>query len=96
MRCKVNDLAVVTNPRRPENYGAIVEVIAPSVVPGLDWLVRSKGRGLMGFPVLGTAHGPELRRGRDCNFRDSQLRPLRPDEGIDESLNWAERPQEIA
>lgn len=96
MRCRVGDLAVVIQSAFQENIGLLVEVMSASVLPYHDWLVSARGSPLTGRPVLGTSVGKEVRTGKTCNVRDDQLRPIRPQEGNDETLTWASLPQEIA
>lgn len=100
-RCKPGDLAVVVAaPYTREMLGRFVIVerqavhgeildgfpIAIGAAAGVVWVVRSAVSGTkMPVTLLNGAVGYALERG----FRDSFLRPIRPNEGEDESLSWS-------
>lgn len=91
MRCRIGDLAVMTQSRLPENIGRVVEVICPGEhETGLPaWVIQS-ARPLRFLP---------WGRGRvfsDCtgNSPDAWLRPIRDSDGEDEVLRIAGKPQE--
>lgn len=85
MRCKVGDIAVIVRCDHRENFGRLIEVLAPVspgewvampngmsgfVAQGLDWLCKS-----IGSAVLLGGNKPSLY----CLCPDSWLRPIRPD-----------------
>lgn len=96
MNCKPGDLAVVVRAiATPELVGCIVRCVRlataeernPSWHDGATWLVSGDGRAL-----------PE-RRGRRVLFvderfvRDQFLRPLRDQDGMDQTLEWKSVPR---
>lgn len=94
LRCRPGDLAVVVKALSiPEHVGrfVIVERLADSseyasgYVNGAVWAVRSAAGGLLKcwFPSGRIAYVPVV----FC--ADAHLRPIRPNEGEDESLSWA-------
>lgn len=104
MNCKPGDLAVIVHPR---HYGKLVTVLyaAPHgrfTMPdgwthadvsdrGPSWVIESNG-------------SPFEARLRDGTERmtvyavvgDRWLRPIRPEEGEDESLTWAGKPEQVS
>ena len=100
MNCKPGDLAVVIGGAfSPQNIGAIVKVI--KLLPNggvLDgkawfptsscptWLVESCGKKL-----TWGHHKPSLRRA----YSDRCLRPIRDQDGDDETLTWAGKPEGV-
>jgi hypothetical protein len=109
LRCKPGDLAVVVGPgvQTPGllNRFVIVEELAPDadfILDGLyyardgvvSWVVRAaSSEGTL--PVLS---GPgEVTSRKRRPIADSILRPIRPNDGEDESLSWARpRTDELA
>lgn len=85
MRCKVGDLAIAHSAMTDGNRanGAIVLVVGPAHRPGLDWSVRWQGHPC---PTCGD--------GTWAAF-DSELTPLRPDEGTDEMIRIAGLPRQL-
>lgn len=103
MRCKVGDLCVIVNSTLG-NKGVLVRVVGPSEMnrqdvdrvfidghwwqsktPDFKWHVESLGRPLNG----------KLRSYPARGISDKNLRPLRDDEGTDETLTWAGLPSQI-
>lgn len=97
MNCKPGDLAVVVRSRLGRSTGRIVEVVSPAV-PG------EMARGFRFVPKDET--GPYWRiRGRvfltdgteidEWFAQDAWLRPIRDQDGEDETLTWAGKPSDI-
>ena len=96
MRCKVGDIAViVAQPHQePRALGAFVKVLRPSVPNSYSkyglatkvatWWVESSS------PLETHLHGACA----EFVVPDPFLRPIRPNEGDDETLTWAGKPQE--
>ena len=88
MRCKVGDLAVIVSCVYAENIGGLVEVLS---LDQLDiWFVKPLcrvGRVTGTNTGITRLHKPEV----PLRAKDSQLRPLRPDGGKDETLTWKEK-----
>lgn len=81
LRCRPGDLAAITAGEPEENLGKVIRVTALSECsPFLAWFYEGE--------VLGPFGGRAVFVADDC------LRPLRPDEGTDETLRIAGRPQE--
>lgn len=111
LRCRAGDLAVVVRPMIPENQGKLVTVLkylghmeagarftGPDgteerrvTAPGPTWWVEAQ-TGLIvpyGFGHVVTQ--------KCCHAADWQLRPIRDQDGEDESLRWAPVPsKEVA
>jgi hypothetical protein len=85
MNCKPGDLAVVVRAYVAENLGKVCRVIGPSRVKGWDWELEFP------HPVLWSG-GAIARDGRG---QDWQLRPIRNNDGEDETLTWAGKPSDI-
>lgn len=99
MNCKPGDLAIIVRVMNEENLGEVVEVIRLASMDrhvlaengitydfgvSTRWVIRSAGRPLkhsVGWP------DSEWHIARDCN-----LRPIRPTDGEDETLQWAGKP----
>lgn len=82
MRCKVGDLAVIVRSNRGFE-GCLAQVVGPIEkydVTG-DWRIEIFGH-------------PSPHSSRQWTATDSHLRPIRPDEGTDETLLWAGLPKE--
>ena len=103
MNCKQGDLAVVVG-GSPRFLGMIVEVIAPAPLhdftlpdgypsvgagrPGY-WIVRSAGRPFQAS--IQRASGSVGRRAAEYGIWDDMyLRPIRDQDGADETLQWPE------
>lgn len=95
MNCKPGDLAITASRFYPEDNGMLVEVIeyahagdytAPDgnvwSAGGDGWLIRSTGRDFQ------DEQGPS----KFAVYSDSSLRPIRGNEGEDETLAWAGKP----
>lgn len=86
MNCKPGDMAVIV---RGQHVGRIVEVLkwGPSrnVETPEGWWVYSSS-------VIGTVDG---RFENVVVYADSWLRPIRPTDGEDETLQWAGKPNEV-
>lgn len=92
-RCKPGDLAVVVNAYTPGMIGRFVIVVRlaephefNATHPGesVTWIVRSASESPLPVP---SPRG--IRYKMERPFADIGLRPIRPDEGKDESLSWA-------
>lgn len=96
-RCKPGDLAIVVSTKSTSRMlGRVVHVVRPwdhgertsgvnwdSTDHGPMWVIKSASGG--GLPVR---HFDVPER----PYPDFALRPIRPNEGEDESLSWAEKP----
>jgi hypothetical protein len=82
MRAAVGDLCVVVTSVFPQNVSKLVTVLSRSNHDNYDWLVLSLGSNLRGTSNItgGVISRPRL------HVLDSQLRPIRDQEGRDESL----------
>lgn len=82
MRCRQGDLAVIVRSLFPaENLGRMVTIVRPGD-GAYDWEVLSVGGPLR---AVSTLTGLET-SSRLIHMNDSQLRPIRDQEGVDESL----------
>lgn len=95
LRCKAGDLAIIVGAGKvPENVGRFVIVdrraiagkdVHPSCGDIAAWVVRSAcGDNLMVMLINGST---EMRH--EVPVADYDLRPIRPNEGEDESLSWS-------
>lgn len=91
MNCKPGDLAVIVRCRAQENLGRYVSVVDAGALPG-SWLVRSAGGPLMGAPLGNQRFFTPC---AELNAWDSDLRPIRDNDGEDEILRIAGLPQEV-
>lgn len=99
LNCKPGDLAVIIRDLdAPENIGRLVTVIR-SFLDGSEWYPS---------PVIDTRFSWEVKPVRkligwgrggvlvddssNCSFPDADLRPIRDEPGVDESLLWAPVP----
>lgn len=92
MNCKPGDLAVIVNDPHCDqaDLGRIVEVVAPDPQDFDEWECRPVG----GPPLAYAREGEESRAG--CvSIPDEWLRPIRDQDGEDETLTWAGKPQEV-
>jgi hypothetical protein len=88
MNCKPGDLAIAISscPTKKHNVGALLRVISLSKRPG-KWNVE-----LLQDCVI---DGFVYRAGSICYASDSRLRPIRDNDGEDETLQWAGKPESI-
>jgi hypothetical protein len=93
MNCRPGDLAVVVRACNAENLGGLVRVVGPGML--FDWHID---------PLFDLRHvvDPHTRAGiRPGGGRlyveadDVQLRPIRDQDGEDETLTWAGKPQQV-
>lgn len=85
LNCKPGDLAIVV---AGLNLGLLVDVIYENPIYGHGvWTVipHSNVKGIFGRGKAGEKIG--------CD--DFKLRPIRPDEGDDETLTWAGKPETV-
>ena len=96
MRCKVGDLCIVVNDiERPANNGALVKIIKRAdfrdfwPFAAIDWEVEA-------LTFLHCDDGSIANPG-DCDigYRDIELRPIRDQDGQDETFTCAGKPQEV-
>ena len=103
MNCKPGDLAVIVRAViHPENIGAIVHVVRRVVAGeqvgqyvltgsgGQSWFVSSRGR-----PLLWKLDSGETVYVAERFIGDEFLRPIRDQDGEDETLTWAGKPSDI-
>ena len=101
MRCKPGDLAVIINDDLNENIGMVVNVICMTnkddygeLFYGEEWEVVA-----LRYPIrcLSSDDGSvvSLNDGEPFAMFDKNLRPIRDQEGKDETLTWACRPKEM-
>ncbi len=81
MRCRVGDLAIIVHPQCAY-YGAPCTVTGVSDSPGCDWSVELPNH-KPPAPFVSYA------------AKDEWLRPLRDNDGEDETLSWRETPISI-
>lgn len=98
MRCKVGDIVVVINDEYPENigrFGTVVGRYDGRAHGRADWWVRPARKFFSWYESE-----PGVRSlsedAADGSLADSDLRPIRDQDGEDESLTWADEPQEVA
>jgi hypothetical protein len=94
MNCKPGDLAVMIRATVPENVGAICAVLVSStyteVLGEQVWVVEhQRPRASIHYET-----GERLCE-VTANVRDSWLRPIRPDEGEDEMIRIAGKPEGV-
>lgn len=87
MRCKVGDIAVVVCPQVAENVGKLVEVLRPGVER--DWVVLPLSP--IRVAITGGVFHPYY-GGIPLETHDFRLRPLRDNDGPDETLAWKDVP----
>lgn len=100
LNCKPGDLAVIVKSRFPENIGILVSVLRQYVegehLPGdpfsmyegpdgVSWVVESVGKPIRKW---GKKKNHDL---RTTVFADVCLRPIRDNDGEDETLQWVPR-----
>lgn len=103
MRVKQGDLAVIVHSRCPSNIGTVVRVLDRYAHPAFPdvpfWSCQSQGSPVTAR-VWAYADGRPVEMWRqparrfDCP--DAWLRPLRDEDGVDETLLVAGRPREAA
>jgi hypothetical protein len=92
MNCRPGDLAVIVRVLTcTENIGGLVRVLEPAdagswYVEALQSLVARGEHDDTKYRLPPGAHG---------RVSDRNLRPLRDDDGDDETLTWAGRPREL-
>lgn len=82
MNCKPGDLAILVGGVRPDCIGKLVHVLC--------W--ERKGRG---WEVKLLFKRPMLRGKKYFWAADSSLRPIRDNDGEDETITWAGKPQQV-
>lgn len=100
LNCKPGDLAVIVSARFPENIGILVSVLRQYIegehLPGdpfrmyegpygVSWVVESVGKPIRKWGEKGTY---DL---QTTVFADVCLRPIRDNDGEDETLQWVPR-----
>lgn len=91
MNCKLNDLAIVVRSALGTSTGLVLRCVRLSPASGLRNLDGSFEYG----PVWETDNYGLALCGNNHNlWMDSDLRPLRDEPGVDETLLWAGLPQE--
>jgi hypothetical protein len=86
MNCKPGDLAVVIriqghDPADRLFIGRVLTVIAPSPIWADSWLTEPQLWGVLdGVPI---------------HWADTSLRPIRDNDGTDETLTWAGKPEGV-
>lgn len=94
MQCMPGDLAIVVNDfEYPKNNGALLRIWKPALpeqfsIPA-DWICFP----LSTFTFDDRVVGPNDRR--TVVYRDQELKPLRDEDGVDESIGWAGSAPEI-
>jgi hypothetical protein len=92
MNCKPGDLAVVVKSANRKNLGKIVRVLRLAV--GVQLIKTDKS--LSTDTVWQTDAKIVGHLGDVHHFvRDANLRPIRPNNGEDETLQWAGKPESI-
>jgi hypothetical protein len=81
MRCRPGDIAVIVRQFGAVDYSDAIGRIVRVLT------VKSPGYWNLESPVV-------IRAGAFVTVCDDCLRPLRPDEGTDETMTWAGKPQE--
>lgn len=87
MRCRVGDLAVVIRAHHPENLGRLVKVLRLCANHSETWVIETLGSRFVADV------GGNLWTGEHALALDTSLRPLRDDEGTDETLRNLELTQ---
>ena len=91
MNCKPGDLAIVVRARVPANLGRIIRVIVFN--PNARFVNRPGVFG--GWEYEGEELIPSEPGYRCRAVRDECLRPLRNQDGADETLQWAGKPEGV-
>lgn len=87
MNCKPGDLAVMTASDFPRNVGALFRVIGTYRCDPGDWYVEA-------LSACDGSLGP-ISPGDKVWATDSCLRPIRDNDGEDETLQWAGKPERV-
>ncbi len=80
MNCRPGELAFVVGGNFHEHRGRVVSVVRPSPVWADSWVTNPVLRAPDGVPV---------------DYLDSHLRPIRDNDGEDETLTWAGKPEAV-
>lgn len=105
LNCKQGDLAIVVRSKSGKNIGKIVRCIRllsrmeiagmkttdgrpANLYEGHDWWQVNQP-----MPVFGSRSGEYY--GNVYCYPDANLKPLRPDDGEDETLTWARKPNNV-
>lgn len=92
MNCRLGDLAIVVNDfENPENNGALLKIVAHTR-PGqwdipADWNCIPLSTFRFDDKVVAPGRGV-------LGYRDRELRPLRDNDGQDQTFDWAGHPTE--
>jgi hypothetical protein len=84
VNCKPGDIAVAISavPSKAHNIGGLVRIESAHERPGY-WHVET----LSNFTIAGVQYPP----GSKCCAPDNRLRPIRGQDGEDETMTWAPR-----
>ncbi len=109
LNCKQGDLAVIVGGKHQTNLGAIVSVerqyiygeklpkdpfaryVNTGASDGVSWVVVSAGRPITKSSTTGETHTLST-----TVMDDRLLRPLRDNDGTDETLTWRDVPRKVA
>jgi hypothetical protein len=100
MNCKPGDLAIVIRSRHPANVGLIVQVLHAyqtgekgilSLDKGHLWLCTTAGSPLL----MTSAWGVGVHRLDTCPIPDDCLRPLPPEQNVDDTSDCVVKTQHI-
>jgi hypothetical protein len=91
MNCKPGDVAIIVRGAK-RDLGRMVLVVGPARRPDSDWTIRC----VAGRPLIAKDHNGQRRPAVEPCAMDYQLRPLRDNDGEDETFTWAGRPLEKA
>lgn len=94
MNCKPNDLAVIVCNDYPENIGRFVRVVCRAVGDDFAFYEGEEWECEPATPLLALNEDGSKSWVIEavCMF-DMQLRPIRPNDGEDETLQWAGKPE---
>ena len=83
LNCKPGDMAIlVSSSTAPQHIGKIVKCTSLFDISGKAfWVIEQALENPSGIDYWAIA--------------DDRLKPIRPDEGDDETLNWAGKPEEV-
>jgi len=93
MNCKPGDLAVVVRSRFKSNIGKLCRVICFSDSQHWDWKVEAISP--LQHATKSMAEVGIVWPGQITQAHDFCLRPIRDNDGEDETLAWAGKPQEV-
>lgn len=94
MNCRPGDMAVIVRCPYEENIGRLVRVLQPSAA-FFDWDVEAL-QTLVACPAGFLEDQRSVPAGAVIGAFDHGLRPIRGEEGDDESLTWAGKPESTA